>query len=860
MRTLSPQAFTGPRGLSSHEAEALLSSEGYNELPRQKNRRLLHLLGELLREPMVFLLLGCGLIYMVLGDKQEAIMLLGFLGIILGITLFQEQKAEHALAALRDLASPRALVLRDGNKVRIAGRDVVRGDILFLAEGDRIPADADIVSTLHFAVDESLLTGESLPVEKTAEGCKVFAGTTGVKGTAVARVTATGLSTELGKIGGMLKEAKPDATRLERETRHLVKVIATGSTVLCLAVVGAYVFYQHTWTQGLLAGLTLAMAILPNELPAVLTIFMALGAWRMSKKRVLTRRLSAIEALGTATVLCVDKTGTLTYNRMAVRRLVLGDQVYDVLDKPDAALPEDFHELLEFSLLATEQEAYDPMDHALKDAADHMLGGTEHIHDDWSIAKQYPLTPKLLSISQAWRSVGGKLCPVAAKGAPEAIFDLCHLPQEQRDQLGAIVATHASEGLRLLGVAKGVTPLEGLPDQQHDIDFDFLGLVAMEDPLRPEVPAAIQECLAAGIRVIMITGDHPNTAKSIAKQAGLPHPEHILTGTDLGTLNDQDLATRVRSVSVCARIAPEQKARLVDALKAGGEVVAMTGDGVNDAPALTKANIGIAMGQRGSDVAREAATLVLLDDDFGSIVTAVKMGRRIYTNLQHAMSYLLAVHIPIAGLSVIPVLFDLPLVLMPIHIAFLHLIIEPACSIAFEAEAESQDAMTVPPRKSNEPLFSRAVLLPTLVQGGSVLVTLLAVFFVAWRFGDGEADARSIAFTVLVVANLGLIIASLAGDAANFYRRKQANLALRWVVAGSIVMLAIVLYIPSIRSLFRFTLMHPTDLAICLTSGGLSSLWFLVVRKKSVTRPTSDLRPSLAPALTQAKARRSGLL
>ena len=843
---LLPSHLIGPRGLSNSEASRLLASEGYNELPRAQRQRMLRLLAELLHEPMVFLLIGCGLIYLVLGDKQEAIMLLGFLGVILGITLFQQQKAEHALEALRDLASPRALVLRDGRKVRIAGREVVRGDVLYLTEGDRIPADAVIISTLHCSVDESLLTGESQPVVKVDSAAMLYAGTTLVKGAAVARATATGPHTELGKIGGLLQEARPKPTRLEGETRRLVKIISIFSTVLCLLVVTAYVFYRHTWTQGLLAGLTLAMAILPNELPAVLTIFMALGAWRMSKQRVLTRRLSAIEALGTTTVLCVDKTGTLTYNRMALRRLILGSRVHDLLEQSDLPLPEDFHELLEFSLLASEQDAYDPMDHALKDAADQMLSGTEHLHHDWTVAKQYPISPKLLSISQAWHSIGGRLCPVAAKGAPEAIFDLCHLPQDQRKELGKIVATHASQGLRLLAVARGVTPIDHLAEKQHDIDFDYLGLVALEDPLRAQVPSAIAECQAAGIRVIMITGDHPHTAESIAKQAGLANPEDILTGTELDSLSEPELADRLRTVSVCARIAPEQKGRLVDALKARGEVVAMTGDGINDAPALSKANIGIAMGQRGSDVAREAATLVLLDDDFGSIVAAVKMGRRIYANLQHAMSYLLAVHIPIAGLSVIPVLFDLPLVLMPIHIAFLHLIIEPACSVAFEAESEAADTMRRPPRDSHEPLFSRAVIMPTLVQGGSMLVTLLAVFLIAWRWGDGEADARSIAFTVLVIANLGLIIASLAGDAPKFWRRKQANVALRWVVGGSLSMLTVVLYLGPVRTLFRFTVLHPTDLTICLVSGVLSSLWFLVVRKKKLIPATARVTTGAA--------------
>ena len=825
-------------GLTSQQAKTRLAAEGYNEVPGTEQKRLRQLIIDIFREPMVFLIICSGLIYLFLGDKQEAGMLLGFLGVILFITIYQEQKAEKSLQALRNLSSPRALVLRDNRKVRIPGREVVREDIVYLVEGDRVPADGKLISSLNISIDESLLTGESMPVSKSTEEAKVYSGTSVSKGSGLMYVSATGSNTALGKIGGLIQPYIAEPTRLERETRQLVTIIALIAGGLCFAVAVASILYKHSWVDGLLGGLTLAMAILPNELPAVLTIFMALGAWRLSKEKVLTRRLSAIEALGTATVLCVDKTGTLTQNQMTVRRLILDDDAFDLIINDGKSLPEHFHELLEYGLLAAEQNAFDPIDRAFNNAAVALLSGSDHIHPNWTLTRQYPLSPELLALSQVWHSGGDGPFPVGAKGAPEAIVDLCHLPDATRNQIAQRVKAHADLGLRILAVAKGKVYYGKMPEHQHDVDFEFLGLIGLEDPLRAEVPAAIAECNRAGIRVIMITGDHPDTARSIAKQAGLPNPDQVLTGTELGSLTNEQLGKRIQNTSVCARMMPEQKCQLIDILKAQGEIVAMTGDGINDAPALKKANIGIAMGKRGTDVAREAAAIVLLEDDFGSIVNAVKIGRRIYANLQHAMSYLLAVHISIAGLSVIPVLMNMPLILLPVHIAFLHLIIEPACSVAFEAEPESHDIMGKPPRRPESRLFSRAIIIPTFIQGISVLAILILTYVGAWKWGDGATDARTMAFTILVLANIGLIMASLKVDGSNLLQRKAANHALRWVICASIGLLLLVLYVPTLRNLFRFTKLHPGDILLCLLAGSLSSLWFSLSQKNTASVET----------------------
>ncbi len=835
---LADISLYGVSGLTSEDAGKRLREFGANELPRTESRRLGRIVLEIIREPMVFLLLGCGVIYFILGDRQEAIMLLGFLGIILGITIYQERKTERALEALRDLSSPRALVIRDGKKQRIAGMELVPGDLLILNEGDRVAADAGLLTCQNLSVDESLLTGESVPVIKAAkhtqtdqatkEGLSsmVYAGTTVVRGSAIAEIVHTGSLTELGKIGKVLQMAVPEQTKLQLETRDLVKRIAIGAAILCLLVFVSYSISRQDWLGGMLTGLTLAMAILPNELPAVLTIFLAAGAWRISQKRVLTRRTPAIEALGTATVLCVDKTGTLTFNRMAVRKIFAQGQIHDLFENPDQKLPEAFHEIVEYGILAGDRDPFDPMERAFKQVGEDHLGQTEHLHPEWTLLKQYPLSPELLALSHVWTTVDGAMHPIAAKGAPEAVIELCHLKPEESAEISAQVKVLAAAGLRVLGVAKSRFPDGPLPEKQHDFDFEFVGLVGLEDRLRPEVPEAIKECHSAGIRVIMITGDHPETARSIARQINLPNADDILTGTELNKLSDTQLQERVRSIQVCARMVPEQKLRLITALKASGEIVAMTGDGVNDAPALKSAHIGIAMGQRGTDVARESASLVLLDDDFGSIVEAIKMGRRIFENLQHAMAYLLAVHIPITGISIIPVFFNLPLVLLPMHIAFLHLIIEPACSIAFEAEPTGQGVMQRPPRRSDERLFSKSFLIPTLWQGLTVLIVLLLVFGISLSRNQGEMEARTLTFATLIVASLGLIVSNRSWTESTLSRGRATNKAFWWVLGGTVVMLAAVLYLPSLRNLFRFSQMHPVDVALILGAGLASGLWF----------------------------------
>jgi Ca2+-transporting ATPase len=840
-------------GLSEIEAAERLKEEGYNELPTAKPRNLLQIALGVLREPMLILLVACAAIYFAVGDFQEALVLAAFVFVVIGLTIFQERKTERALDALRDLSSPRAMVIRSGERRRIPGREVARGDTLVLSEGDRVPADGFLLSQTSLTADESLLTGESVPVRKRAlrEGESkqaqspggdelpfVYSGTLVVRGTGLAVAQATGVKTELGRIGKSLATIQPEKTLLEKDANVLVRRIAVAAGITCAILVMAYGVIRHDWLQGFLASLSLAMAILPEELPVILVVFLALGAWRLSRVQVLTRRRAAIETLGSATVLCVDKTGTLTANRMELHTLSAGDESFEAL--PGVKLPEKFHELSAFAVLASRPDTHDPMDIAIRAFGEGISSplSLSLVPLSLSLVREYPIEPALFAVTEVWQSQDGYL--MAAKGAPEAFAELCHLDSVATSDLMARVALMAAEGLRVLAVAKGSFDGPDLPASQRDFNFQILGLVGLKDPIRPSVPEAIRECRTAGVRVVMITGDYPGTAVSIAREAGLADEPSAVTGPELASLDDKVFAERARSAQVFARMVPAQKLRLVEALKTSGEIVAMTGDGVNDAPALRAAHIGIAMGERGTDVAREAADLVLLKDDFSSIVKAVRMGRRIFDNLKKAIVYTFAIHVPIVGLSLIPVLINWPLILAPAHIAFLELIIDPACSIVFEMEAEEPNIMKRPPRPASDRLFNWRTLLLALAQGTGILLTLLAIFAVALYRGQGERDARTVTFTTLVVANLCLIFSNRSTHLVLRGLFLRTNEATWWVAGVAIAVLAAVLYVPFLRELFQFSFLHPDDLVLCIGAGMATLVWLEALKYFDKKSPAGE--------------------
>jgi Ca2+-transporting ATPase len=824
-------------GLTESEAQKRLLKYGLNEIQSAKKRNIFRIALSVAKEPMIALLLVTGGLYLILGDKTEALFLLFFVFVVAGITLYQERKTERALEALRDLSSPRALVVRDGEIKRVAGRDVALGEMVIVTEGDRVPADGFLLSCSNLEVDESLLTGESVPVSKSytqpnhqdprpgGENTPfVFSGTLVTTGWGVAQVESIGAQTEMGKIGRALGNIKSEKTYLEIETRKIVLTLATIGLMLCLVVGVAYGITQQNWINGTLNGLALAMAVIPEEFPVVLVVFLAIGAWRLSKKNVLTRKMPAIETLGSVTVLCVDKTGTLTENKMAVKKLITADGHEHLVDYLSSdKIPEDFHSLIEASSLESHKNPFNPIGLAFTKLFSHYLANSDHEHKDWTLEKEYPLSKEILAVCSAWKASKRGGYVVAAKGAPEAVADLCHLSKERMAVVLAQTTAMAKEGMRVFGVAKATYSEEKLPENKHDFKFEFVGLSGLEDPIRLSVPLAVAECYKAGIRLIMITGDYFETAKSIAQQIGLKYPGAVITGPDLGKMTDAELNEKIKSANIFARAVPEHKLRIITALKNNGEVVAMTGDGVNDAPALKAANIGIAMGERGTDVAREASAMVLLNDDFSSLLEAVRGGRRIFDNLRKAMSYILAIHIPIAGLSLVPVLFNWPLILFPVHIVFLELIIDPACSVVFEAEPEEENIMNRLPRKVKEKIFNKKTIFVSIFQGIVVAFILLLLFGEGLRRGINGDDLRTMSFVALVVANLGLILVNLSFT-SNPLKEIKKNTPLFAVVVGALVLLGAVLYVPFLRHLFRFSYLHPWDIGIALIVGLIAVL------------------------------------
>ncbi len=830
------------RGLDEAEAQARLRRDGYNDLPSADRRSFWRIALGVLREPMFALLLGGGAIYLALGDLAGALTLSAFATLSVSIAVIQESRAERVLERLRDIASPRALVLRDGQRRRIPGRELVRGDLMLLVEGDRVSGDGVLVGAKGLLLDESLLTGESVHVAKSAvardaieatDGERalprpggentpyVYAGTLVARGEGMALVAATGARSELGRIGVALRGIESEAPQLQRQTRRFVRGFALLGVAVSLLAVVLHGLASHDWLQAALGGIALGMSLLPEEIPLVLTAFMVMGARRLSQARVLTRRAAAIETLGAASVLCTDKTGTLTENRMALIELRAAGAPHEAswrqtwrAAERDEVAPGALGQLLRVAVLASARHPVDAMDRAVVELARRQGGLAAH-YDGLELLRDYALRPELPAMTQVWAEPGQPQAEACIKGAPETVARLCRLDAAHLAALHGAIDAMAEEGVRVLAVGRALCPRQDLPARQDGFAFELLGLLGFADPLRASVPAAIAECRSARLRVVMVTGDYPVTARAIARQAGLGEGR-VLDGKAVAALDDAQLAARVGAVDVFARILPEQKLRIVQALKANGAVVAMTGDGVNDAPALKAAHIGVAMGGRGTDVAREAASIVLLDDDFGSIVRTIRLGRRIYDNLRKATAYIVAVHVPIAGLALLPLLFGLPLMLLPVHIAFLEMAIDPACSIVFEAEAGERDVMARPPRRPDSRLLSGAMI------GWSVLQGLLALGAVAAMLAFGLArqmpveQLRALLFLTLVSCNVGLIFVNRSFSASLLTALLRPNRAL-WVLLGGVAaVLGLALAWPPARALFGFALPDAVALAAAL--------------------------------------------
>lgn len=803
--------YEGVPGLSRHQVEERRKQSGYNELPDREKKNIGKVILGIISEPMIFLLLIIVGVYFLLGDRGESIILSVSVLIIIIIELFQDMRTEKALDALRTLSSPHCIVIRGGVRQTIPSRELVVGDIFVVAEGDRAPADARLIEASNVQADESLLTGESLPVDKDdsekGQASLIYSGSMIVKGHGLAEVAAIGINTEIGKIGTSLRSIVQEKTLLQKELDRIVKLIAAVAISACVILTLVFWLTRGDFLNGFLAGLTLAISALPEEFPVVLTVFMALGAWRLAKSNVLTRRNRTIETLGSATVLCTDKTGTLTENKMAIHS-VMTDSGLVVGDASD-----EFVNIVNHGVLASQKKPFDPMEDAFINEARKFDKSLEGVYGAMELEKEYPLDSQSLSVVHVW-SNGKNHRVVAAKGAPEAILELCHANKTIHDMVKKQVAEFAHEGLRVLAVARAKHVHDApLPDVRNEYDYEFMGLVALADPIRKEAAPAVELCHKAGVRVMMITGDSPETARHIGQEVGLDGGE-VLTGSQFREMSPSEQVEAVKRVAIFSRVLPEDKLRIVEALKKTGEVVAMTGDGVNDAPALKAAHIGIAMGNRGTDVAREAASIVLLDDNFASIVGGVRLGRRIFDNLQKAVAYLLVVHIPIIALSLVPVFFGWPIILMPIHIVFLEFIIDPSCTLIFEGQKERRDIMDRPPRKLGSPLFTKQMVRSSVATGLTIAGAVVVSYAVMNSWGWEEQKARAIVYLMVVLSNL-FVIAVISGRSVlkQIYASRRPT-ALTVITSLVLIALVVVYSLEPTRDIFKFAPLSLAEIAV----------------------------------------------
>ena len=830
------ESKTVMHGLTSLQAKKLQEKYGKNELIQQRKKTFFSKVFHIISEPMFLLLIGAAIIYFILGEPRDgAIMLIFVIGII-SIDIIQEWKTDNTLSALKDLSAPHVKVIRDGRETVIASADLVPGDLMMIAEGVKIPADGKIIKASDLCVDESSLTGEAEGVWKTASEnaeCSsdywkkdyCYAGTLVIQGSAYVLVDKIGTETEYGKIGTNVASAPQNLTPLQKQTGKLVKLCTIIAAVL-FVLVGVITYFNipdHAFgprmIESILSGITLAMAMIPEEFPVILTVFLSMGAWRLAKKNSLVRKLPSVETLGAVSVLCVDKTGTITMNQMTV---------CDTWE-PNG----DKDNLCEVMGLACETNAYDPMEKAMLSYCEKIGITKKHLfHGD--LINEYAFTNELKMMGHVWKHDGEII--IAAKGSPEQILNICNISVEERKAAEEKAVKMSENGLRVIAVGmEKLQNIDKIPASITDCSLTFCGLIGLTDPPRESVKEDIKRCIRAGIRVVMITGDNGITASSIARKVNIPNSDHIITGNELNSMSDEELREKVKNISIFSRVIPEHKMRIVKAFKDNGEVVAMTGDGVNDAPALKYADIGIAMGKRGSDVSREAADLILMDDNFSTIVDTINDGRRIYDNIKKAVGYIFTIHIPIAFASLLaPLLRVKPasLFLLPLHVVLLELIIDPTCSIVLERQPAEKNAMERMPRNPNEKIIAANGLIKSVLQGIMIFAASFGTYFSYLRQNQNNASvARTMGLAIIILANLFLVqVISSNYDFAFQSIKKLVKDKIMWIAnIGTIAGLMLILYTP----LNSFLKLAPLTIGQFFSAMGIAAasvLWYEIVK------------------------------
>ena len=739
MKEKTDKVFKNIKGLNDNEVIQSREKNGTNELSPKKKEPLIIKILEIFKEPMFLLLIIAASVYFIVGEYGDGIVMLVFVIGICFIEFIQETKTDKALEELNKLSSLNVRVIRNNKEEVISSDEIVVGDIVLLEEGDKVPADGEVLYAQSLGVNESSLTGESEVVYKTTKNDennhfklnKCYSGTDITSGMGIIRITSVGNKTELGLIGESINSVKKEKTPLEIQINKLVFVCTIISGIIfILTLIITYINHPELAlskriVESILAGITIAMATIPEEIPVVLTVFLAMGAWELTKEKTLTRNMKTIETLGAVNVLCTDKTGTLTENKMEVQ------DIYECSNT-----------FLETLYYACPLVAYDPMEIAIKKYCEKK----EKINIKSQITKEYAFTSETKMMGQLWNDE--LLC---VKGAYESVLPLCNLSKNEYEKIEAKIKEFASEGYRVLAVAKN-NNLKEIPNKLYDSELSFEGLIALYDPPRYGVKASLEKCYSAGIRVIMITGDNGETAKGIAKKINLENYNEVITGIELEKMTDDELFEKVKTVNIFARVYPNHKMRIVNALQKNKKIVAMTGDGVNDAPALKKANVGIAMGQRGTNVAKESADLILLDDNFNTIIKAIENGRNIYINIRKAVSYVIAIHVPIALLSLLVQSFKLPTLLLPIHVMLLELLIDPTSSIIFQRIKPSKDIMKDKPRTINEPILNTKNLIKIILQGLLIFIIIFITYMYLIKSNKDVNLAITVAYSSLVLS------------------------------------------------------------------------------------------------------------
>jgi len=824
-------------GLTTEQVTASRLKNGSNTLEMQEDRVFLNVLKEVVLEPMFILLLAACIIYFAVGQYKEGIIMLVSIFIVAGISLFQEYRSKNAVLALKKLSTSTAKVMRNGTAMQIATEEIVVDDLLLLEEGEVVAADGLIVMANDFSLNESILTGESFAVTKVADDIStVFKGTLVTSGSASIKVTAVGLKTMFGKIGLSLKEITVVKTPLQNQIRSFVRNMVWIGVVAFLVVVGFNYYQSQDLVQSFLQGLTLAMSILPEEIPVAFSTFQALGAFRLLKNNIIVKQPQYVETLGSATVICVDKTGTLTQNKMSIEFLYDFATNQSITVEGSSSLP---LELIEYAMWSSETNPFDPMEKAI-----HELYQQTAVTDkrkSFTQEHEYPIGGKPPMMTHIFKNANGEII-IAAKGGPEGIMRQSNLSADAVKQIEQQTLAYAKSGFRVLGVGKGSWDKKEWPASQEEFVFEFLGLVAFQDPPKENIIETIQTFRDAGIPVKMITGDYAETAIAIAGQIRLDHNTVVLTGQEVMDLSKDLLQTKVKEVNIYARMFPDAKLKVIEALKANGEVVAMTGDGVNDGPALKAAHIGIAMGQRGSEVAKSAASLILTDDDLAHMTDAVALGRKIYDNLKKAIQYIVSIHIPIILIVTLPLLLAWRFhdIFSPVHVIFLELIMGPTCSIIYENEPMEKGIMLRPPLKTSSSFLSLKQLSISIIQGLMITAGCLGTGYYFMQQGNDDASIRSAIFITLLFSNIFLTLVNRSFTYTVFKTITYKNNLVPLIIGITLVFIAALIYVPFVRNLFMLNSLSLSMLATCMGSALLCTLWIdllKVIRRKYLVSP-----------------------